>query len=105
MATATKSRTKGRIKPLDDRLIIVVDEAEERTSAGIFLPDSAQEKPMHGTVVAVGPGKTNDDGERTPLVVKVGDKVVYGKYAGTEVELDDDDFVVLRETDLLAIID
>ena len=105
MATATKSRTKCRIKPLDDRLIIVVDEAEERTSAGIFLPDSAQEKPMHGTVVAVGPGKTNDDGERTPLVVKVGDKVVYGKYAGTEVELDDDDFVVLRETDLLAIID
>ncbi len=105
MATATKSQTKCRIKPLDDRLVIVVDDAEDRTSAGIYLPDSAQEKPMHGTVVAVGPGKANDEGQRTPLAVEAGDTVVYGKYAGTEVELDGGDFVVIRENELLAIID
>ena len=104
MATATKSSTKCRIKPLDDRLVIVADQAEERTDAGIYLPDSAQEKPMHGKVVAVGPGKANDDGERTPLAVSVGDTVVYGKYAGTEVELDDENYVVIRENELLAIL-
>ena len=94
-----------KIKPLEDRVLVKPSEAKEKTSSGIFLPESAKEKPMHGKVVAVGPGKVNDEGERNELQVKKGDLVVYGKYAGTEVEVDGEDHVILRESELLAILD
>ena len=86
MATATATKTK--IRPLDDRVLVKPEEADEKTASGIFLPEGAKEKPVRGTVVATGPGKLNDDGKRTPLSVKKGDLVVYGKYGGTEVEVD-----------------
>jgi chaperonin GroES len=94
-----------KIKPLEDRVLVKPSEAKEKTSAGIFLPESAKEKPMHGKVVAVGPGKVNEEGERNAPQVKKGDLVVYGKYAGTEVEVDGDDHVILRESELLAVLD
>ena len=103
MATATK--TKVSIQPLDDRIVIEPGEAEETTAGGIVLPDSAQTKPQRGTVRAVGPGKLLDSGERGELSVKVGDEVFYGKYAGTEVDYGDDDLVILKETDILAIVE
>ncbi len=90
------------IKPLDDRIVVKPHEAEEKTSSGIYLPDSAKEKPTTATVIAVGPGKLNDSGERTPVEVAKGDTVIYGKYAGTEVEVDGDKHVILRESELLA---
>jgi chaperonin GroES len=103
MATKTKERTT--IRPLDDRILIRPVEAEERTTAGIYLPDSAREKPMQGEVMAAGPGKLNDEGVRTPLSVQKGDTVVYGKYSGTEVEVDGAKLVILRESELLAKIE
>jgi len=93
------------IKPLDDRVLVKPTEAAEKTESGIFLPDSAQEKPTQGKVVAVGPGKLNDDGDRTPLEVKKGDTVIYGKYAGTEVDVDGDEGVILRESEILAVLE
>lgn len=90
------------IKPLEDRVLIQPEEAETKTAAGIYLPDSAQEKPMWGKVIAVGPGKLNDDGKRTPLSISKGDTVVYSKYSGTEVEDKDLNLVIIRESDLLA---
>lgn len=103
MATATAK--KQTIKPLDDRIVVKPDEAEEKTASGIYLPEGAKEKPMTGKVVAVGPGKLNDSGERTAPSVKVGDTVVYGKYAGTEVELGDETCMVMRESELLGVIE
>jgi chaperonin GroES len=94
-----------KIKPLDDRVLVKQSEAEEKTAGGIVLPDSAQEKPQRGKVVATGPGKLLDSGERGTLSVKKGDEVFYGKYAGSEVEVDSKTFVILRESDILAIID
>ena len=102
---ATKTATATIVRPLEDRVVIRPTEAEERTSAGIYLPGSAQEKPMQGEVIAAGPGKTNDDGKRTPLSVKAGDRVIYGKYSGTEVEVDGEKHIILRESELLAKID
>jgi len=93
------------IKPLDDRVLVKPTEAAAKTEAGIFLPDSAQEKPTQGKVVAVGPGKLNDDGDRTALEVKKGDTVIYGKYAGTEVDVDGDECVILRESEILAVLE
>ena len=103
MATATATKTK--IRPLDDRILIRPTEADERTSSGIFLPEGAKEKPMTAKVIAVGPGKLNDDGSRTPISVKKGDTVLYGKYAGTEVEIDDAQQVIIRESELLGVIE
>jgi chaperonin GroES len=102
MATSTKSKMK--VKPLDDRILVEQREAEERTAGGIVLPDTAKEKPQRGTVRAVGPGKILDDGTRGDMDVKVGDEVFYGKYAGTEVEIDGDTFVILKQSDVLAIV-
>jgi len=96
---------KINIKPLDDRILVEQSAAEETTAGGIVLPDSAQEKPQRGKVVATGPGKLLDSGERGGLSVKVGDDVFYGKYAGSEVDVNGDTFVILRENDVLAIID
>ena len=103
MATATATRVK--IKPLDDRLVVLPDDPEEITSGGIVLPDSAREKPQRGKVIATGPGKLLDSGERGRMSVKKGDIVFYGKYSGTEVEVNADKYVIVRENDILAIVD
>jgi chaperonin GroES len=96
---------KLKIKPLDDRLVVEQAEAEERTAGGIVLPETAKEKPQRGTVLATGPGKMLDSGHRATLSVKVGDEVFYGKYSGTEVEITGKKYTVLRESDVLAIIE
>ena len=101
MATATAKKLS--IRPLDDRIVVAQSSAEEVTTGGIVLPDSAREKPQRGTVVAVGPGKLLDSGERGVMDVSIGDEVFYAKYSGTDVEISDDEFVILRETDVLAI--
>jgi chaperonin GroES len=93
---------KSKLRPLDDRVVVKPVEAEERTAGGIVLPDTAKEKPQRGKVVYVGPGKLLDNGERGSLSVSIGDEVIYGKYSGTDVELDGDDVKILRETDILA---
>lgn len=93
------------LKPLDDRLVVEQHEAEERTAGGILLPDNAKEKPTRGTVMAIGPGKMLDSGNRAPLCVKIGDQVIYGKYSGTEVDVAGKKYTVLRENDVLAVIE
>ena len=90
---------KPKLRPLDDRVVVKPVEAEERTAGGIVLPDTAKEKPQRGTVVAAGPGKKDE-----PVTVKVGDTVLYGKYAGTEIQIEGDDFLIMRESDILAIV-
>jgi chaperonin GroES len=90
------------LKPLDDRIVVEPVEAEEVTSGGIVLPDTAKEKPQRGTVLAVGPGKLLDNGKRADLSVAVGDEVIYGKYSGSDIELDGRDIKILRESDVLA---
>ncbi|OXS29521.1 MAG: co-chaperone GroES [Desulfovibrio sp. MES5] len=94
-----------KLKPLNDRVLVKRLESEEKTAGGLYIPDTAKEKPSKGQVVAVGPGKVGDNGERTPLAVKAGDEVLFNKYAGTEVKLDGVDHLVMREEDILAIID
>ena len=94
-----------KITPLDDRVLVKQCDAETKTAGGIVLPDSAQEKPQRGKVVACGAGKLLDSGKRGALSVKKGDEVFYGKYAGSEVEVDKDTYVILRESDILAILD
>ena len=101
MATKTQSTTK--VAPLADRVVVKALEDTEQMRGGLFIPDTAKEKPQQGEIVAVGPGKY-EDGKLVPMTVKVGDKVLYGKYSGTEVKLDDDDFLILRESDVLAVI-
>jgi chaperonin GroES len=93
-----------KIKPLADRVVIKPAAAEEKTKGGIILPDTAKEKPVVGEVMAVGPGKVTDDGKKLLLEVKVGDKVLYGKYSGTEVTLDGEEFLIMREADIFAIV-
>ena len=93
------------VTPLDDRVLIKQGEAEEVTSGGIVLPDSAQEKPQCGTVQAVGPGKLLDSGVRGEMSLKKGDEVFYGKYAGTQIKIDDEEYVILRESDVLAVVE
>ncbi|WP_437193490.1 co-chaperone GroES [Planctomicrobium sp. SH527] len=90
------------LKPLDDRVVVEPLSAEETTAGGIVLPDSAKEKPQRGTVVAVGPGRLLESGERSTLSVKVGDEVLFGKYGGTELEVDGKEIKILRESDILA---
>ncbi len=94
-----------RIRPLADRVVIKPQEKEERTRGGIFLPDTAsKEKPQEGRVMAVGEGKLDDNGRRTPVAVKVGDTVLFAKYAGTEIKLEDDEYLILAEKDILAVV-
>jgi chaperonin GroES len=93
---------KIKVRPLDDRVIVAPQDAEEVTSGGIVLPDTAQEKPQRGSVVAVGPGRLLDSGERGELSVKQGDEVIYGKYGGSDIEVDGDEYKILRESDILA---
>lgn len=92
------------VKPLADRVVVRPLDREEKTSSGIFLPDTAKEKPQEGEVVAVGPGRI-EDGKRVELEVKTGDRVIFSKYAGTEIKVDEDDVLILRESDILAIVD
>ncbi len=94
-----------KIRPLNDRLLVKRLEEEETTAGGIIIPDSAKEKPAEGEVVAVGPGKTNDQGERVALQVKEGDRVLFSKYGGTDVKLDGEDYLIMREDDILGIIE
>lgn len=94
-----------KLRPLDDRIVIKQSEAEEKTAGGIILPDAAKEKPQIGTVVAIGPGKLLDDGARGKMSVKNKDEVIYAKYIGTDVEIDSQKYVILRETDVLGIVE
>src|ERR1700684_10628 len=91
-----------KVKPLDDRVVVEPLEAEEKTAGGILLPDTAKQKPQQGKIVAVGPGKLSDEGNRIALAVKIGDIVLYGKYSGSDVEVNGKELKILRESDLLA---
>jgi len=97
--------TKTKLKPLGDRLVVKPATREETTASGIVLPDTAKEKPQRGTIVAAGEGRRDDDGDRIPLDVSVGDEVLFAKYAGTEFKLDDQDLLILSEKDVLAIVE
>ena len=90
------------IRPLDDRVVVKPLDAEEKTPGGIVLPDTAKEKPQTGKIIAVGPGKRLESGDRADLAVKVGDRVIYGKYSGTEVKVEGEDLKILRESDILG---
>ena len=92
------------VKPLSDRIIVKPAEAEEKTASGLIIPDTAKEQPMKGEIVAVGKGKITDDGKEIKLELKVGDKVLYGKYSGTEVTIDGEEYLIMRESDVYAII-
>jgi chaperonin GroES len=93
------------LKPLDDRIVIKQSDAEEKTSGGIILPDTAREKPQIGTVVAIGPGKILDDGKRSKMSVKKKDEVIYAKYMGSDIEIDGQKYVILKESDILGIVE
>jgi len=94
-----------KIQPLNDRVLVLRIEEEEKTSGGIIIPDTAKEKPQEGKVVAAGPGKLDEDGKRVPLEVKKGDRVLFGKYAGTEIKLDGVEHIIMREDDILGIVE
>jgi len=92
------------LKPLADRVVVRPSKAEEKTKGGIIVPDTAKEKPVWGEVIAAGPGRVADDGKKVPMEVKVGDRVLYGKYSGTEVTIDGEDLLIMRESDIFAIM-
>lgn len=94
----------AQIKPLQDRVLVKRFKSEEKTASGIIIPDSAKEKPMEGEVIATGPGKYLDNGNRVELTVKAGDKVLFSKYAGTEIKFGDEEFLIMREDDILGIL-
>ena len=100
MATATDIK----VKPLADRVVVKALEEAETMRGGLYIPDTAKEKPQQGEVVAVGPGKLSEDGKRIEMELKVGDKVLYGKYSGTEVTVDNEQLLILRESDVLAVV-
>jgi chaperonin GroES len=91
-----------KLQPLGDRLVVKPIQTEEKTKSGIYLPDTAKEKPQEGKVIAVGPGRVADDGKRIPMDVEVGDIVIYAKYGGSEIKIEDEDLIILREPDILA---
>ncbi len=93
-----------RFRPLHDRVVIRRLEQEDRSAGGIIIPETAQEKPMRGEVVAVGPGSRDDDGKLTPLDVEAGDRILFGKYSGTEVKVDGEDLLIMRESDIMGVI-
>ena len=95
---------KTKVKPLYDRVLIKRVENEEKVRGGIIIPDTAKEKPMEGKVIAVGTGKLDDNGKRIPLEVKVGDRILFGKYAGTEIKIDDEEHIILPENEILGIV-
>ena len=93
-----------KIKPLSDRVVVRPKEAEEKTASGIILPDTAQEKPQMGEIMAIGPGKVSDNGALIEMSVKAGDNILYGKYSGTEITVESEDLLIMRESDILAVI-
>jgi chaperonin GroES len=99
------SKIKMNLRPLADRVVIEPSEKEERTASGIILPETAKEKPQEGEVIAVGPGRRDEDGKVIPMDVKKGDIVLFAKYAGTEVKIEDKKFLILKESDILAIVE
>ncbi|MBD2387371.1 co-chaperone GroES [Cylindrospermum sp. FACHB-282] len=101
---AALSLSVSTVKPLGDRVFVKVSASEEKTAGGLYLPDTAKEKPQVGEVVTLGPGKRNDDGSRQELEIKVGDKVLYSKYAGTDIKLGTEEYVLLSEKDILAVV-
>ena len=103
--TDVTTATKVNIKPLEDRVVVQANEAETTTASGLVIPDTAKEKPQEGTVVAVGPGRIDDNGNRVPLDVNVGDVVIYSKYGGTEVKYAGEEYLVLSARDLLAVVE
>jgi chaperonin GroES len=108
MSTATKAKKRGastKIQPLGDRVVVQREESEERTAGGIVLPDTAKDKPSRGTVIAIGDGRLLDDGSRSKLQVKVGDKVLFTSYAPEAIKLDDEELLLMREEDILAVIE
>ena len=102
MATATK--TKAKVKPLADRVVVEPLEESEEMRGGLYIPDTAKEKPQQGTVVAVGPGRLSDEGERMPVELETGQRILYGKYSGTEVTIDGQDVLIIKESDVLAVL-
>lgn len=98
------STAAAKIQPLSDRVVVQALAEAEQTKGGLYIPDTAKEKPQQGEIVAVGPGKLSDEGARLTPDVKVGDRVLYGKYSGTEVTVDGDEFLILRESDILAVL-
>ncbi len=107
MATATKSKTKSKVKlqPLGDRVVVQREESVTTTAGGIVLPDSAKEKPQRGTIIAVGDGKILDNGQRGQLQVKAGDRVIFTSYAGDQFKVDDEEYLLMREDEILAVIE
>lgn len=102
MATATK--TKLKVQPLADRVVVEPLEESEEMRGGLYIPDTAKEKPQQGTVVAVGPGRLSDEGERMPVELTTGQRILYGKYSGTEVTIDGQDVLIIKESDVLAVL-
>jgi chaperonin GroES len=105
MATKVATKTKTKLKPLGDRLVVKPSAREEMTKSGIVLPDTVKERPQEGTILAVGPGRTLDDGSREPIEVAVGQKILFQKYAGTEFKLDEEELLILSQKDVLAVIE
>ncbi len=99
------SKIKMNLRPLADRVVVEPSEKEERTASGIILPETAKEKPQEGEVIAVGPGRRDDQGKLIPMDVKKGDAVLFAKYAGTEIKIEDKKFLILKESDILAIVE
>lgn len=102
--TKTKTQAKMKIRPLGDRVVVKAVERGDQTKSGIYLPDTVQEKPQEAIVMAVGPGKLLESGSRVPIDLKEGDKILFSKYSGTEIKQDDEEYLILRDTDILAVI-
>jgi chaperonin GroES len=105
MLSSAQEVNQMQIKPMNDRILVLRVEEEKKTAGGIIIPDTAKEKPQEGKVVAAGPGKVGDDGKRIPLEVKVGDRVLFSKYAGTEIKMDGVEHIFMREDDILGILE
>jgi chaperonin GroES len=103
--TDTKEEAAVNIRPLHDRVVVKRLEAQEQIRGGIIIPDTAKEKPQEAEVFAVGPGKVNDDGKRSPMDVKKGDRILIGKYSGSEIKIDNEEYVILREDEILAVVE
>jgi chaperonin GroES len=105
MATTTKQKSKVNVRPLNDRVLVQRVEAESKTAGGILLPETAKEKPKEGKIVAAGNGRLKDNGEREALAVKAGDRILFSSYAGTEVKINGEEYLIMREEDILGIIE
>lgn len=105
MATATKKKTKVNLQPLGDRIVVEREASSEKTEGGIYLPDSAKDKPTRGTIVSVGDGRLLEDGSRSELQVKVGDQVLFTSYAGENIEIGDQEYILMSESDVLAVLE